>query len=1309
MQKVKCSKCGYLNPVDELVCGMCGEVFKKEKIQPGGKKVVEAVPPDAAGTPKPAKPPKVAKTEKKDKVKKATKAKEKPKPAPQSETKEEPAALRRDVKPAKQAGPSSMSPEELKTMVEAKIDLALPDFLQSEAVMNVVREAAGKMPIPEGGGGAAISGEELEKKIGEVLAKSAGRKGAPGGLTMEAVELKVNAMLAGMREKLVNFPEGEPPATLTDVKKFLEEQGTRELPAAPVDEGKIAALIEAKVAEARPTAAGGTADPEAVKQQIEDTLGEKLGSNEFALLIMEISRDVITHMPEVRKEGGEGAAAPASDEAITARVNELVPDILAGDDFRDHVAKAVEQVSAMPQLSARDVERMINTRLATMPSGGTVDMEAVKSQVASIVKELAPSGGGGGGVTSQELEKQLAESTEGLRSEIKSLVASELKGQLDTEELTAKLRELAAQVASESAPGAPALDVSAIDDKLTQLRDELDKKTTESLGPIEEKIAGITGAIDEKVSAYWQEKLSSDEIVVKISEVARQIAEGTLEARPALTKEDISRPWDEKFSSEEIMEKIREIAKAAVEEQPSLKKEDISEAWEEKFASEGTMQKIREIASEEAAKAAPEAPSFDISAIDDKLTQLRDELDKKTANSLGPIEEKVAGITGVIDEKVSAYWQEKLSSDEIVAKISEVAKQIAEGTLEARPALTKEDISRPWDEKFSSEETMERISEIAKAAAEKELSERPAVSAEEVETKIGEALKSSIKDILASEELYAKMGELAGSAAQTAIESRQVQLAEGVDNLVTHAIGAALDETFKSDEFSQAVRKLADESAAEALAAQPRLTPDDVREIAGGQFDRWIETYFSSQDFKDKVTESIGSTAMDLLRDARSVILEDAEMRTGEQIQASLNVLKYVDPATLSEELESLQDTTTDKLTELEEKLSTRTDALFSKVDEAMSEIDSKVQQVAAASEQGVGPLKEQIDELGERLNDKLAPLYEQFKELTGEMEKRVPSLENELAAFVRNAAGSAVAMEQKLQTLAGQLTSQSEEFKKKIEKLSSGIEEAHSAEDVKEAFAKRLEEVRSSIDSLITEKLTSYEDKFKDLATKFASITPTDPDSIAQMIADKVGDLPRQVEVFQKRLASLAEESLSKGSSGLAKDEVAKIVEERLSSVEGGLGQKEMAALVVTQVESQLSSLLESEEFKKAVHENVTVGIEGGIDKEQFEQALRAFVKLEIQRVIESTKEMMAKVLQSDTFTEKVRSLVASAAGGGEGGIPALDSPEMGKVVLANVKKALDTKEVNLKIAQKFLEVMSYVKSEVPKLVAAAIKKQTS
>ncbi len=50
-----------------------------------------------------------------------------------------------------------------------------------------------------------------------------------------------------------------------------------------------------------------------------------------------------------------------------------------------------------------------------------------------------------------------------------------------------------------------------------------------------------------------------------------------------------------------------------------------------------------------------------------------------------------------------------------------------------------------------------------------------------------------------------------------------------------------------------------------------------------------------------------------------------------------------------------------------------------------------------------------------------------------------------------------------------------------------------------------------------------------------------------------------------------------------------------------------------------------------------------------------------------------------------------------------------MGKVVLENVKKALDTKEVNLKIAQKFLEVMSYVKSEVPKLVAAAIKKQTS
>ena len=39
MQKIKCSKCGYLNDPEELMCGMCGEIFKREKVMLGGRKI----------------------------------------------------------------------------------------------------------------------------------------------------------------------------------------------------------------------------------------------------------------------------------------------------------------------------------------------------------------------------------------------------------------------------------------------------------------------------------------------------------------------------------------------------------------------------------------------------------------------------------------------------------------------------------------------------------------------------------------------------------------------------------------------------------------------------------------------------------------------------------------------------------------------------------------------------------------------------------------------------------------------------------------------------------------------------------------------------------------------------------------------------------------------------------------------------------------------------------------------------------------------------------------------------------------------
>jgi hypothetical protein len=482
---------------------------------------------------------------------------------------------------------------------------------------------------------------------------------------------------------------------------------------------------------------------------------------------------------------------------------------------------------------------------------------------------------------------------------------------------------------------------------------------------------------------------------------------------------------------------------------------------------------------------------------------------------------------------------------------------------------------------------------------------------------------------------------------------------EKVSTLITGSIRSALKEHLLSEEFTQAVDQLADKSAVEALAAQPRLTPDNVREIAGGQFDSWIETYFKSEDFKEKVTEHIRKVAVDMLRDARTVILEDAEMRTGEQIEARLSTLEFVSPSALAERLKSIETEVGDKLKALEESLAA---AAEEKTADRVSEIEEKLNQVVTALEQDLKPFKERLDQVSEDMDARLKPLHDEFKELSTQVEKKLPGLETELAQFVKNSAASAVSAEQKLKSMANQLTSTVQEIEKKVDKT----------------LADKLEDVEAGI---------------KKVTDRISSITPTDPESIERMIKAKVGDLPRQVEVFQKRLASLAEETLAGGGGG-----------------GGGIGQDEIAALVLAEVELNMKKLLESPEFKKAVAASTPAGGEGGspgIDKEELEQGLRAFVQLETGRVTQTVKEMLAKTLESDQFAEKVRTIAALSAPAGEGGGAGLSAEQINKLVMEGLKKALDTKEMNLKIAQKFLEVMSYVKSEVPKIVAAALKKQ--
>jgi hypothetical protein len=1548
MEKIKCSKCGYLNPAEELMCGMCGEIFKKEKSSLGGK-VVEEAPPA-----KTKKKRKTATVEEEPAAPK-TKAKAKPAAAEEPELIESPAAepapaaapptadirsalrnflqteefrqavalVAREAAPPAKAPPPPITPEELKSLVEKKIDQALPNFLQTEAVLGLVREEVEKMPRPEAEA-PAISDKELEEKVGEILAKSAGREGG-GSLTMEAVELKVNAMIADIREKLAGLSSDEKTPSLEEiskivdnlvkvsleearsgngnglteeqvvtivegkitqalatgisstddlentifdrVRKFIEEQGTQPIPEASVDYEKIQAFIEGKIAEVKPVQdAGAASDPAALKKEIQTALDSRFNSTEFSLLMMHMVQDA---MPKDAASGGDTAAG-MSDEVLAAKIG----DILKDPAYQEILPKPAEGGSGEPQLTARDVERIVNTRYQVLESD-LIGSELFKKAVMRAVQK-ATSSVMGAAVTPELMQEELGKAVDSLRDEVREMLSTSLLEHLDSDEFGEKIRSVAAAEAAGAIPDAPSIDMSEIDQKISQSQNDIDAKVGEALKPLKEKIEGVSALIAQEVETHWQEKLSSEEIVAKISEVARQIAEGTVEARPALTKEDISKAWDEKFaseeaqaklremateiaqaavaaipeppaidmseieekvsgvrseletrlaetlqpmeervgslsaaiaeaveahwreklSSEEIVEKIsevaRQIAEGTMDAHPALTREDISKAWDEKFISEETQAKLQEIAAaitqaaiaahpeltqedvsrtldekfaseemqasiralaaQEAARVMPEAPSVDMSEIDEKISQVQSELTARLAETIAPVESEISGIPAVIEKSVETHWQEKLSSEEIVAKISEVARQIAEGTIEARPALTKEDISKAWDEKFASEEAQERIRETAAQIADEGveahvsavreevtrlLEEKLARVTGEIEGKTADSLgvledqlmelNDSLGDKLArhwqekldsadmvdritevagqvtekmlgarasltTEDVQAEIGKAVEETVSPLIENTQQKampgILEKVSTLITSSIRSALKEHLQSEEFGKVVGQVADKSATQALEAQPRLTPDNVREIAGGQFDHWIETYFKSEDFKEKVTEHIRKVAVDMLRDARTVILEDAEMRTGEQIESRLATLEFVSPSALSERLNSLQTEIGDKLKGLEEGLAA---AAEDKTADKLDEVEKKLNEIVTAFEADLKPLKEQLDRLSGETDTKLKPLYDEFKELSAQVEKKfpdlesglaqfqkkLPGLETELAQFVKNSAASAVSAEQKLKSLANQLATTKDEMEKEFDST----------------LAEKLENMKAETKAA----REAFEKDLKKMTERISSITPTDPESIERMIKAKVGDLPRQVEVFQKRLASLAEETLSGGGGGGG----------------GGIGQDEIAALVLAEVELNIKKLLESPEFKKAVVACAPAGGEGGgagVDKEELEQGLRAFVQLETGRVTQTLKDMLAKTFESDQFAEKVRTIAAAsipAGGGGEGGGSGLSAEQINTLVMEGVKKALDTKEVNLKIAQKFLEVMSYVKSEVPKIVAAALKKQ--
>ncbi|MFH1423084.1 MAG: hypothetical protein ABIH42_10285 [Planctomycetota bacterium] len=147
----------------------------------------------------------------------------------------------------------------------------------------------------------------------------------------------------------------------------------------------------------------------------------------------------------------------------------------------------------------------------------------------------------------------------------------------------------------------------------------------------------------------------------------------------------------------------------------------------------------------------------------------------------------------------------------------------------------------------------------------------------------------------------------------------------------------------------------------------------------------------------------------------------------------------------------------------------------------------------------------------------------------------------------------------------------------------------------------------------------------------------------------------------------------------------------------------KAIEEIATNKISRVLGAFLKSDQLKKVIVENITQ-----------QDVLESFAKF-FERI---STENISKELDAFLKSEQLRSIIGDNVKkvGGAAAVPTGDEFKEGikqflntddslKASIAGiVKQVLGSKETNLLIAQKFLDVMNYVKSEVPKLVQKAI-----
>ncbi len=504
-----------------------------------------------------------------------------------------------------------------------------------------------------------------------------------------------------------------------------------------------------------------------------------------------------SELQEVSEENSVLEQAAEVEDAFRRGVEELAGDIAASVS-PERIKKAI--AAALTQTPGEEGSRSLSGDELARSMEQVFAQHLVTDEFAERVSQLAGEVAGellGAHVEAALKEHESSEAFSGRVRDIASSSVGEMVAEkLTGPELTSRIREVAEAALEERLAG-------ALSEALGSVPDESAIRETAS----EVVNAALTGDDLDLAVRQIATRVVAENPSPSAEEIARSAAESISATVDEALEEKLAPALDGKLSaalgrystSEELAEAITEKVTAGVAPALEALSSAVSSEQLEKTAAE-----LREAQTE-----AQTAVRQKIDDLDERVTLLSSNLE----DAQGVLEEKLAA-------EISAALEKQEGSEDLEARIREVAGEVAAGLVsEVESKLGElpgsEDVRALSEEvarKVVSETVSERLAELPDAEAVR------ATAQEVAREVVSEVVSEKLAGLPDEDAIRAMAGEVAGDAVLPIVEEK---------------LKNGLSQQLKSEELSAMVTRAAREVAAELLGARVSKLENDIENKLG--------------------------------------------------------------------------------------------------------------------------------------------------------------------------------------------------------------------------------------------------------------------------------------------------------------------------------------------------------------------------------------------------------------------------------------------------------------------------------------------